>query len=125
MRILVADDEADVRVLIRFIFEQRGNSVIEASSGAEALALARSELPDMVLLDVMMPEMSGYEVCHQLRAEEATKDIPVIFLSAKGQSYEVAEGLAQGADAYIVKPFSAKQLAGQVEEVLQRSRERV
>ena len=125
MKVLVVDDERDVRDLLRFIFEQRGDSVLEASNGVEALVVAHRELPDVILLDVMMPELSGYEVCRRLQGEEATRDIPIIFLSAKGQTYEVAEGLTLGAVAYIVKPFSSKILVAQVEEILQQSRQRV
>lgn len=120
MRILIADDEKAVRNLVRFAFERRGFDVMEAADGMETLSIARQELPDLVLLDAMMPGLSGYDVCRQLKGLEATKEIPVVFLSAKGQAYEVAEGLEAGAVAYIIKPFSPKELVAQVEEVLRR-----
>ena len=120
MKILIADDEKDVRNLVRFVFERRGFDVIEAADGMETLNIACQELPDLILLDAMMPGMSGYEASRRLKETETTKEIPIVFLSAKGQAYEVAEGLEAGAVAYIIKPFSPKELVAQVEEVLQR-----
>jgi DNA-binding response OmpR family regulator len=120
MKILIADDEKDVRDLVRFAFERRGFEVIEAADGIEAVTLARGELPDLILLDAMMPGMSGYEASRRLKKTEATKGIPIVFLSAKGQTYEVAEGLEAGAIAYIVKPFAPKELVAQVQEILQK-----
>ena len=120
MKILIADDEKDVRNLVRFTFERRGFEVVEAADGMEAVTIAGRELPDLILLDAMMPVMSGYEAIRQLKETEATKQIPIVFLSAKGQTYEVAEGLQAGAVAYIIKPFSPKELAAQVEEILQK-----
>ena len=120
MKILIADDEKDVRDLVRFAFERRGFEVVEAADGIEAVTLARGELPDLILLDAMMPGMSGYEASRRLKKTEATKGIPIVFLSAKGQTYEVAEGLEAGAVAYIVKPFAPKELVAQVQEILQK-----
>ena len=120
MKILIADDEKDVRNLVRFAFERRGFEVIEAADGSEALTIANQESPDLILLDAMMPGMSGYEASRRLKKTEATKEIPIVFLSAKGQTYEVAEGLEAGAVAYIVKPFSPKELVAQVQEILQK-----
>ncbi|MBL7208729.1 MAG: response regulator [Dehalococcoidia bacterium] len=120
MKILIADDEKDVRDLVRFTFERRGFEVVEATDGIEAVTLARRELPALILLDAMMPGMSGYEASRELKKAEATKEIPIVFLSAKGQTYEVIEGLEAGAVAYIIKPFSPKELVGQVEEILQK-----
>jgi DNA-binding response OmpR family regulator len=120
MKILIADDEKAVRELVRFAFERRGFDVVEAADGMETLNIARQELPDLVLLDAMMPGLSGYDVCRQLKELEATKETPIVFLSAKGQAYEVAEGLEAGAVAYVIKPFSPKELVTQVEEVLRR-----
>lgn len=119
MKILIADDEKDVRDLVRFTFERRGFEVVEATDGSEALTIAKQESPDLILLDAMMPGMSGYEASRRLKKAEATKEIPIVFLSAKGQTYEVAEGLEAGAVAYIVKPFSPKELVAQVQEILQ------
>ena len=120
MKILIADDEKDVRDLVRFTFERRGFQVIEATDGSEALTIASQELPDLILLDAMMPGMSGYEASRELKKAEATKEIPIVFLSAKGQTYEVIEGLEAGAVAYIVKPFAPKELVAQVQEILQK-----
>ena len=120
MKILIADDEKDARNLVRFTFERRGFEVVEATNGIEAVTLARQELPDLVLLDVMMPGISGYQVSRELKKGETTKEIPIIFLSAKGQTYEVAQGLEAGAVAYVIKPFSPKELVAQVEEILQK-----
>ena len=120
MKILIADDEKDVRNLVRFTFERRGFEVVEAADGIEAVTLARRESPDLILLDAMMPGMSGYEASRELKKAEATKEIPIVFLSAKGQTYEVIEGLEAGAIAYIVKPFAPKELVAQVQEVLQK-----
>lgn len=121
MKILIADDENDVRNMVRFIFERRGFEVVEATDGMEAVTIARQELPDVILLDVMMPVMSGYEATQRLKETEATKRIPIVFLSAKGQTSEIAKGLQAGAIAYIIKPFSPKELAAQVEEILQKN----
>lgn len=120
MKILIADDEKDVRDLVRFTFERRGFEVVEAADGIQALTVARRESPDLIILDAMMPGMSGYEASRELKKAEATKGIPIVFLSAKGQTYEVAEGLEAGAVAYIVKPFAPKELVAQVQEILQQ-----
>lgn len=120
MKILIADDEKDVRNLVRFTFERRGFEVVEAADGIQALTVAHRESPDLIILDAMMPGMSGYEASRELKKAEATKGIPIVFLSAKGQTYEVAEGLEAGAVAYIVKPFAPKELVAQVQEILQQ-----
>lgn len=120
MKILIADDEKDVRNLVRFTFERRGYEVVEAADGIGTVTIARQELPDLILLDAMMPGISGYEAIRRLKETETTKEIPIVFLSAKGQTYEVAEGLQAGAVAYIIKPVSPKELAAQVEEILQK-----
>jgi len=120
MKILIADDEKDVRDLVRFTFERRGFEVVEATDGSEAFTIAKQESPDLILLDAMMPGISGYEASRRLKKTEATKGIPIVFLSAKGQTYEVAEGLEAGAVAYIVKPFAPKELVAQVQEILQQ-----
>jgi len=120
MKILIADDERNVRNLVRFTFERRGFEVVEATDGIEAVTVARQESPDLILLDAMMPGMSGYEASRELKKGETTREIPIVFLSAKGQAYEVAEGLQAGAVAYIIKPFSPKELVAQVEEILQK-----
>ncbi len=117
-RIVVADDEADIRRLIVFTLRRRGYEVIEADSGDMALDTIRDQLPELVLLDVMMPGMSGLEVAHALKDDPDTSHIPIIMLSAKGQAAEVEAGLASGAATYLVKPFSPQDLAARVAEVL-------
>ena len=105
-RIVVADDEADIRRLTVFTLQRRGYTVLEATAGDTALDLIRAEQPDLAVLDVMMPGLSGLEVAHALSQDSATARIPVILLSAKGQASEVQQGLASGARFYMVKPFS-------------------
>ncbi|MRR11048.1 response regulator [bacterium] len=117
-RVLIADDEPHIRRLVSFTLGKGGFEIIEATDGGEAWDLARSELPDIVLLDVMMPVMTGYEVLEKLKADPATRDIPVVMLSAKSQQTEVQAGLAGGACEYICKPFTPKDLVQRVTELL-------
>jgi CheY-like chemotaxis protein len=122
-KILIAEDEPDIRNLITFTLRFAGHEVIDTSNGAEALEKAKElaaadDLPDLILMDVRMPRMTGYEACEQIKAEEKLKDIPIAFLSAKGQEAEVQTGLAAGAAAYIIKPFAPDQLTEKVNELL-------
>lgn len=117
-RILVVDDEPDTRRLVRIVLERRGYLVADASNGEDAFDLAKSEPFDLVLLDIMMPRVSGYEVFQRLRAHPATRAVKVVFLTAKGQVDEVDYGFALGAEGYIVKPFSVKDLVQVVAEVI-------
>jgi two-component system alkaline phosphatase synthesis response regulator PhoP len=119
-KILVAEDEADIRGLIVFSLQYAGFQVIEASNGKEALDKALAENPDLVLLDVRMPRMNGYEVCRVLKAQETTRRIPVVFLSARGQEAEIKQGLELGAEEYILKPFAPDELYRRVKGVLGR-----
>ena len=119
-KILIAEDERDIRDLITFTLRYAGHEVIEASNGEEALALAHQAKPNLVLMDVRMPRMTGYDACRALKADEETRDIPVVFLSAKGQESEVQTGLEVGASDYILKPFSPDQLTKRVAEILAR-----
>jgi DNA-binding response OmpR family regulator len=123
-RIVVADDEADIRRLIAFTLRRRGYDVLEATAGDTALELVRQERPDLVLLDVMMPGLSGLEVAQALRDDAATSAIPIIILSAKGQAAEVEAGLHTGAQAYLVKPFAPQELAARVAGILGTGEER-
>ena len=120
-KILVAEDERDIRELIGFTLRYAGFEVILVNNGTEALQKASSELPDLILMDVRMPKMTGYEACRQLKDNPATQAIPVVFLSAKGQEGEIEQGLASGAEEYIVKPFAPDELADQVKDILARS----
>jgi len=122
-KIVIAEDERDIRDLITFTLQFAGHEVISTANGAEAVEAVRREMPDIVLMDVRMPRLTGYDACRQLKADEATRDIPVVFLSAKGQEAEVKEGLEAGAIDYILKPFAPDQLTARVEEILKQASE--
>jgi len=117
-RILIADDEPNIVASLEFLMEQAGYEVRTAADGNEALAAIGAFAPDLVLLDVMMPGRSGYEVCERIKGDPATRGIRVLMLSAKGRDVEVAKGLDLGADAYVTKPFSTRDLAAKVRELL-------
>ncbi len=116
--ILVADDEEDLRVIVQMTSEDPNHRIVEASDGQAALALTRKERPDLVILDWMMPGMTGIEVVKALRQDPETSHIPVIMLTAKGQAGDQEEGSGAGAFAYLVKPFSPLQLLKKVQEAL-------
>lgn len=116
--ILVAEDERDIRELINFTLVFAGHQVTQAANGAEAVELAPKVKPDLIMMDVRMPKMTGYEACRQIKLIDEVKNIPVIFLSAKGQDEEVQTGLEAGAVAYILKPFSPEDLTRQIGEIL-------
>ncbi len=117
-KILVAEDEHDIRELISFTLRFAGHEIVTANNGEEALEMTLQEKPDLVLLDVRMPRMTGYETCRRIKADETIKDIPVVFLSAKGQESEVKAGLEAGAVEYILKPFSPEQLTDRIRVIL-------
>jgi DNA-binding response OmpR family regulator len=119
-KILVADDERDIRELIGFTLRFAGFDVVLTADGTEAIEKAPLEQPDLILLDVRMPRITGYEVCRQLKENPATSGIPIVFLSAKGQEAEIKQGLDVGAVEYIVKPFAPDDLAHQVRDILRR-----
>lgn len=119
-KILIAEDERDIRDLITFTLTFGGYQVVAAANGEEALEKARVEIPDLILMDVRMPKMTGYEACQAMKKDDKIKHIPVVFLSAKGQESEVATGLDVGAVEYILKPFSPDQLTARVKELLQK-----
>ena len=119
-RILIAEDEKDIRDLITFTLRFAGHEVIPTANGEEAYQTAIAEIPDLILLDVRMPRMTGYEACQQIKANEKTRHIPVVFLSAKGQESEVKTGLEAGAEEYILKPFSPDQLTERIGVILSR-----
>jgi two-component system alkaline phosphatase synthesis response regulator PhoP len=121
-KILIAEDERDIRDLITFTLTFAGYEVIPTANGEEAYQVALKEIPDLILLDVRMPRMTGYEACEQLKASSSTQDIPVVFLSAKGQESEVRTGLEVGAEEYILKPFSPDQLTARIKEILMQHR---
>ena len=117
-KILIAEDERDIRDLITYTLQFAGYEVVSAGDGEEAVQLTLLEKPDLVLLDVRMPRMNGYEACKAIKADEKTKGIPVVFLSAKGQEAEIQAGMQAGAVEYMVKPFSPDQLTARVKVVL-------
>lgn len=121
-KILVAEDERDIRDLIAFTLRFAGYEVLTANNGEEAVQLTQQTLPDLVLTDVRMPKMTGYEACRLIKTDPATQHIPVVFLSAKGQEAEVQSGLAAGGDEYLLKPFAPDQLTRKVAEILSKPR---
>ena len=122
-KILIAEDERDIRELVKYSLTFAGFEVIEAGNGIEAVDRTVAEKPDLILMDVRMPKMTGYDACKQLKAMDEVKDIPVIFLSAKGQESEIQQGLDVGAVEYILKPFAPDYLTDRVNEVLKRGGE--
>src|SRR5919109_821595 len=118
--ILVVEDELAVRELLVNAFEFSNFDVIEAENGAEGVEMTQKNLPDLIVMDVRMPIMTGFEACQIIKAEESTKHIPVIFLSAYGQDAEVNTGLDLGAEEYLVKPFEVSNLVGRVRNILSK-----
>lgn len=121
--ILVAEDERDIRELITFTLMFAGHQVTPASNGADAVELAAQAKPDLIMLDVRMPKLTGYEACRQIKQLEGMQDTPVIFLSAKGQDEEIQSGIEAGAAAYILKPFTPDDLTRRVAQILDEKRE--
>lgn len=117
-KILIVDDEPNIVISLEFLMKKEGFEVAVAVDGEEALAKVDSFRPDLVLLDVMMPKKSGFEVCEALRADPEKAGLQVVMLTAKGRETEVAKGLAIGADAYVTKPFSTKDLVLKVKGML-------
>jgi DNA-binding response OmpR family regulator len=118
VKILIADDEPNILISLDYLMKREGFEVHLAHDGLEALAMLQRERPRLVLLDVMMPHMSGFEVCQALRADDQLKDTLVLMLTAKGRDTDIAKGLAMGADAYMSKPFSTKELVQKVRSLL-------
>jgi DNA-binding response OmpR family regulator len=117
-KVLIVDDEPNIVLSLEFLMKKAGFEVAVARDGEEALAQVAAFGPDLVLLDVMMPKKSGYEVCEILRADSSRAGMKIVMLSAKGRDTEVAKGMALGADAYVTKPFSTKDLVAQVAGLL-------
>lgn len=117
-KILIAEDERDIRDLVAFTLRFAGYEVVTAANGEEAVDLTARENPDLVILDVRMPRMTGYDACRRIKTDSGMKDIPVIFLSAKGQEAEIEAGLAAGAEEYLLKPFGPDQLTERVRAIL-------
>jgi two-component system phosphate regulon response regulator PhoB len=122
--ILVVDDERDIRELVSYNLTKNGYRVTAVPTGEEAMKRAKSELPDLILLDLMLPGVDGLDVCRHLKASPETRDIPIIMLTAKGEEVDIVMGLEMGADDYVVKPFSPRVLVARVRAVLRaQSRE--
>src|SRR5512132_2148608 len=117
-RVLIADDEPNIVTSLEYLMTKSGYDVAVARNGEEALALVESFMPDLVLLDVMMPRRSGYEVCQAMRERAPWRHIRIVMLSAKGREAEVSKGLSLGADGYVTKPFSNRELIAKVAELL-------
>jgi DNA-binding response OmpR family regulator len=117
-KILIADDEPNIVAALEFLLQQSGYEVHIAQNGDEALELVKACVPDLVLLDVMMPKKSGYEVCTRIRERADWRHIKVVMLSAKGRDAEVNKGLSMGADLYVTKPFSTRELMTKIKELL-------
>lgn len=120
-KILIADDEPNIVAAIEFLLQQNGFEVAIARNGEEALKLVEANLPDLVLLDVMMPKKSGYEVCARIRERPEWRHIKVMMLSAKGRESEVTKGLSMGADLYVTKPFSTRELMAKIKALLDQT----
>jgi len=117
--ILIVDDEPSIVIPIQFLMQQQGYNVIVAENGHDALDMIYQYKPDLVLLDIMLPGIDGYEVCEIVRLNPELRDVRIIFLTAKGREVEIAKGLALGADAYITKPFSNAGLVAKVKTVIE------
>src|SRR5271166_5974304 len=119
-RILVVDDEPEAVELVEFNLKQAGYAVVTAADGAEALKKARAQTPDLIVLDVMLPEMDGFEICKTLRLEAATARVPIVMLTAKAAEIDRVLGLELGADDYLTKPFSPRELLLRVKKIIAR-----
>lgn len=117
-RILIADDEPNIVISLEFLMKREGFDVQVAADGEAALQAIGAQLPDLVLLDIMLPKKDGFEVCQQIRANPQWRSIKVLMLTAKGRDTEVSKGIALGADAYMTKPFSTRDLVEKVRQLL-------
>lgn len=117
-RILIADDEPNIVISLEFLLRREGYEVVVATNGVAALDSVREQRPDLAILDVMMPQRNGFEVCQDLRGDPEMQGLRIIMLTAKGRDTEVAKGLALGADHYMTKPFSTRELVARVKALL-------
>ncbi len=118
--ILIADDEPNIVISLEFLLKREGYEVVVAHDGLQALERIRERRPDLAILDVMMPQRNGFEVCQDLRQDPQFKDLRIMMLTAKGRDTEVSKGLALGADVYMTKPFATKELIAQVKALIDR-----
>lgn len=119
-KVLIADDEENIVISLEFLLRQAGYDLRIARNGEEALRLVESFQPDLVLLDVMMPQINGFEVCRRIRQNPEYAQMKVMMLTAKGREVEITKGMALGANAYVVKPFSTKELMRDVKQLLEQ-----
>jgi DNA-binding response OmpR family regulator len=117
-RILIVDDEPNIVISLEFLMQHEGHQTVVAHDGEAALEALARETPDLVILDVMLPRMSGFEVCERIRADPRWRQTRILMLTAKGRETEIAKGMRVGADAYVTKPFSTKDLVAQVRRLL-------
>jgi two-component system alkaline phosphatase synthesis response regulator PhoP len=120
-KILIVDDELDTLLPLKRALEMEDFNVIEAQDGVEALEKVRSEIPDLLLLDLMLPKLNGFEVCQRLKQDDATNSIPIIMLTAKGETSDKIKGIEIGADDYVTKPFDLAELKARIKAVLRRT----
>lgn len=119
-RIVIADDDPDIRELVAFKLRHEGHDITDVGDGAAAVAACVEQTPDLVILDVMMPGMSGLDAAREIRADEKLRTLPIIMLTARAQESDIEQGFQAGADDYVVKPFSPRELASRVNAVLAR-----
>lgn len=117
-RILIADDEPNIVISLEYLMKREGFEVFIAEDGDQAMAMIRADPPDLVILDVMMPRRNGFEVCQEIKSDPTLQAVRILMLTAKGRETEVTKGLAMGADAYVTKPFSTKELVERVRAML-------
>ena len=117
-KILIVEDEPNIVIPLQFLLEQKGYQIIVATSGEEALKIVSMVKPDLILLDIMLPGMDGYEVCENIRQNEESQHTKIVFISALGREIDIVKGMALAADAYIVKPFSILEITEKVKELL-------
>ncbi|WP_299610551.1 response regulator [uncultured Aquimarina sp.] len=117
-KILIVDDEPNIVMSLEYTFKKKNFEVFIARDGSEALQIAKEEIPDIVLLDIMMPNVDGYETLKEIKNNKNLKDTKVVFLSAKNKATDIEKGLSMGADKYLTKPFSVKKLVAEINELL-------
>jgi two-component system alkaline phosphatase synthesis response regulator PhoP len=117
-KVLIADDEPNILISLEYLMKREGYEVVVVRDGQQALEAIIRERPDLVLMDVMMPLKSGFEVCQEVRAMALVKDTPILMLTAKGRETDIAKGMGMGATAYMTKPFSTREMAKRVRELL-------
>lgn len=120
-KILIADDEPNIVISLEFLLKREGYEVVVAHDGVQALERVRAERPDLAILDVMMPQRNGFEVCQDLRHDPEFRSLRIMMLTAKGRDTEVSKGLALGADVYMTKPFATRDLIAKVKALLERA----